>query len=183
MFVQVKGIPQRAVHSYRNSTIRCPKCKYEAANDVNQAPVILTRVHPKVHEIGMDRLVARALSGPDVDCPACTKEGRSVPMYRNLINDHIEYSDLLIVTVARYLLRNHIMFKFRTPLFFRYASDGTKVNTKIKNTDRVVYGIEDYELFGFTVHQGINTSSGHYFGYQTETSEKFDDHGGMKKDS
>lgn len=74
------------------------------------------------------------------------------------------------------------MVIFRTPLTFRYATEGAKAQTRIKKTDRIVYGIEDYHLVGFTVHEGINSLSGHYYGYLTETLEKFDDHGGMRKD-
>lgn len=50
----------------------------------------------------MDRLIARALSGPDAKCPDCEKRGKMVEMYRDISPDHIEYPDHLIVTVGRY---------------------------------------------------------------------------------
>ena len=69
---------------------------------MTESPFILTRVHPKVYEDGMDKLIGRALSGPDADCPDCKKRGKFVAMYRDISPDHIEYPDNLIVTVGRY---------------------------------------------------------------------------------
>ena len=42
-------------------------------------------------------------------------------------------------------------------------------------SDRVVYGREDYQLVAFSEHIGGTTRSGHYLGYSTETSKFFDD--------
>ena len=42
-------------------------------------------------------------------------------------------------------------------------------------SDRVVYGREDYQLVAFSEHIGGDTRSGHYLGYSTETSQMFDD--------
>ena len=42
-------------------------------------------------------------------------------------------------------------------------------------SDRVVYGREDYQLVAFSEHIGGDARSGHYLGYSTETSQMFDD--------
>ena len=42
--------------------------------------------------------------------------------------------------------------------------------------------MEEYSLVGFSVHQGLNATSGHYVAYNSETTEKFDDLGGKRHD-
>ena len=56
------------------------------------------------------------------------------------------------------------------------------MRTSIKKADKITYGLEDYSLVGFTVHQGLDAESGHYVAYNSETSEKFDDLGGNQRD-
>ena len=56
------------------------------------------------------------------------------------------------------------------------------MRTSIKKADKITYGLEDYSLVGFTVHQGLDAESGHYVAYNSENSEKFDDLGGNQRD-
>ena len=42
--------------------------------------------------------------------------------------------------------------------------------------------MEEYSLVGFSVHMGINATSGHYVAYNSESAEKFDDLGGKQHD-
>ena len=42
--------------------------------------------------------------------------------------------------------------------------------------------MEEYSLVGFSVHIGINATSGHYVAYNSESAEKFDDLGGKQHD-
>ena len=114
---------------------------------------------PGVEQREMGTLVRGALSGHDAECPNC-KQAR---MNRTTDPDHIGYPSYLFITVAR------------------YATGGAKVTTKIKKASKFVYGLEDYELVGFTVHIGARATSGHYLGYLAD-GQKFDDHGGLKKD-
>lgn len=49
----------------------------------------------------MDSLIARALAGPDAVCPDCNRRGKDIPMCRSTDPTHIEYPELLLVTVGR----------------------------------------------------------------------------------
>ena len=77
---------------------------------------------------------------------------------------------------------NHILYLYLERLNFRYATNGAKAKTSIKNADKIVFGIEEYSLVGFTVHIGPHATSGHYVAYLAETSERFDDLGGNQID-
>ena len=78
------------------------------------------------------------------------------------------------------MLKNIIIIE---QLNLRYTYGQKKVTTKIKGTDTVVYGRETYQLVGFTEHIGEDARSGHYIGYRTETSQSFNDLGGVAVDS
>ena len=56
------------------------------------------------------------------------------------------------------------------------------MNTNIKKASKIVFGMEEYVLVGFTVHLGLNAKCGHYVAYHEETAEKFDDLGGEQQD-
>ena len=74
------------------------------------------------------------------------------------------------------------IYKYLEQVVFRYGTKGAKVRTSIKKADKIVYGLEEYSLVGFTVHQGLDAESGHYVAYNAQTSEKFDDLGGNQRD-
>ena len=94
-------LPQRVLHSFRVSTIQCPDCKYEAANDVSSDPLIIARVSPDDKEQDMAILVNRTLSGPDAICPDCERKGKTIPMNRSTNPRLIVNSDLLLITIGR----------------------------------------------------------------------------------
>ena len=171
-------IPESVLHSYKCSIIKCSECGYQAEYDASATPVLLTRVSENVQEEEMDSLVAKALAGPDAVCPDCHKRGKEIPMYRSTDPLRIEYPELLLVTVGRYNVC-YILCIILEHLIFRYATKGRKVYTQIKRAEKINYGKEVYSLVGFTSHEGNSTARGHYLGYNAETSEQFDDNGGI----
>ena len=97
-------ITENILHSFKCSIIQCSECGYQAANDVSTTPVLLTHVSKDVEEREMNTLVASALCGPDADCPNCLKKGIYIPMFRSTSPSLIEYPELLLITVGRYVL-------------------------------------------------------------------------------
>ena len=74
---------------------------YNASDDVSSDPLIIGRLSPDEKEQDMDNLVNKALFGTDANCPVCDKKGKAVPMYRSTNPRHIEYPDLLLITIGR----------------------------------------------------------------------------------
>ena len=103
-YIQENVIPETLLHSYKCTKVQCQECQYQAEDQPSSDPILLTRLSPHMKQIEMGHLVSHALSSEHAPCPECLKRGKTNNMWGSTSPDNIEYPELLLVVVVRYLV-------------------------------------------------------------------------------
>ena len=103
-YIQENVIPETLLHSYKCTKVQCQECQYQAEDQPSSDPILLTHLSPNMKQIEMGHLVSHALSSEHAPCPECLKRGKTSNMWGSTSPDNIEYPELLLVVVVRYLV-------------------------------------------------------------------------------
>lgn len=102
---QENVIPEGLLHSYKCSNLQCQEldCQYQAEHQPSYDSLLLAHVSPQMKEIEMQHLVSLALFSENGPCPECMKRGKTRNMMKTTDPENIEYPELLLIVVGRYL--------------------------------------------------------------------------------